>query len=198
MSANSFKSKLVAVFTALVIAFSISASALGTQNAFAHHGNSSHHGTMAVAKPGKCKITNISCASGSCTVKWKKVSGATSYEIKCTPRSGNAKTITKKVGNVKRATVSGLKSGVTYNVQIRACKTVNGTRHCGNWSARHHAKVKSYSAHHSTTHSSCVYITNTGSKFHASGCRSLKASKISISRSAAISRGYTACGICHP
>lgn len=198
MSAISFRSKLIAVLTAFTIALSLGAGTLGSQEAYAHHSSTfAHHGTTAVAKPGKCKITSLSCSSKSCTVKWKKVSGATSYEIKCTPKSRSAKSIIKKVGNVKRATVSGLKAGVTYNVQVRACKTINGTKHCGSWSAKHRAKVKSTS-HHSTTHSYTVYITNTGAKFHASGCRSLRASKIPISRSAAISRGYSACGICHP
>lgn len=43
-----------------------------------------------------------------------------------------------------------------------------------------------------------VYITRTGDKYHRSGCRYLSRSKISISRSSAISRGYEACSVCHP
>jgi endonuclease YncB( thermonuclease family) len=41
-----------------------------------------------------------------------------------------------------------------------------------------------------------VYITKTGSKYHAPGCRYLRKSKIPISRSEAIARGYTPCGVC--
>jgi len=43
-----------------------------------------------------------------------------------------------------------------------------------------------------------VYITRTGSKYHRSGCRYLSRSKIAISRSSAISRGYGACSVCRP
>lgn len=43
-----------------------------------------------------------------------------------------------------------------------------------------------------------VYITRTGSKYHRSGCRYLSRSKISISRSNAISSGYTPCSVCRP
>jgi DNA repair exonuclease SbcCD ATPase subunit len=43
-----------------------------------------------------------------------------------------------------------------------------------------------------------VYITRTGSKYHSSGCRYLSRSKISISKSSAISQGYSACSVCNP
>ncbi|HBJ2602265.1 TPA: cell wall-binding repeat-containing protein [Clostridium botulinum] len=43
-----------------------------------------------------------------------------------------------------------------------------------------------------------VYITKTGKKFHRNGCRSLSKSKISISRSNAIKRGYSPCSVCKP
>lgn len=41
-----------------------------------------------------------------------------------------------------------------------------------------------------------VYITNSGSKYHRSGYRYLKKSKIPISLSDAQARGYTACSVC--
>lgn len=43
-----------------------------------------------------------------------------------------------------------------------------------------------------------VYITNTGSKYHRSGCQYLKQSKIAISKDKAVSEGYTACKKCNP
>ena len=43
-----------------------------------------------------------------------------------------------------------------------------------------------------------VYITKTGKKYHADGCRSLRKSKIPISKSDAIAQGYTPCEICNP
>ena len=41
-----------------------------------------------------------------------------------------------------------------------------------------------------------VYITKTGEKYHEYGCRYLK-SCIEISYNDAVSRGYTACSVCH-
>ena len=43
-----------------------------------------------------------------------------------------------------------------------------------------------------------VYITNTGKKYHNSGCRYLSKSCISISLTKAKQRGYTACSVCRP
>lgn len=45
--------------------------------------------------------------------------------------------------------------------------------------------------------SGMVYVTETGTKFHREGCRSLRTSKRAVSRSAA-EREYEACGICKP
>lgn len=43
-----------------------------------------------------------------------------------------------------------------------------------------------------------VYITRTGSKYHRAGCRYLSRSQIAISKSQAISQGYTPCSVCNP
>jgi len=43
-----------------------------------------------------------------------------------------------------------------------------------------------------------VYITNTGKKYHNSGCRYLSKSRIPISLTKAKQRGYTACSVCRP
>lgn len=48
----------------------------------------------------------------------------------------------------------------------------------------------------STETSQTVYVTNTGKKYHRSGCQYLKKSKIAISLSDAKSSGYTACSKC--
>lgn len=50
----------------------------------------------------------------------------------------------------------------------------------------------------SSSASYTVYITDYGQKYHAAGCRYLKKSSISISKSEAEQRGYTACSHCHP
>jgi competence protein ComEC len=43
-----------------------------------------------------------------------------------------------------------------------------------------------------------VYITKTGEKYHRSGCRYLKKSKIAIKLSKAKKRGYKPCKVCKP
>lgn len=50
----------------------------------------------------------------------------------------------------------------------------------------------------SDNQSHTVYITDTGSKYHSSGCRHLKKSKIAISEDKAIAQGYTRCSQCNP
>lgn len=49
----------------------------------------------------------------------------------------------------------------------------------------------------SDTKTEIVYITNTGSKYHRSGCSYLK-SKKAISKEKAISKGYSPCSRCNP
>lgn len=48
------------------------------------------------------------------------------------------------------------------------------------------------------TDSYTVYITDTGKKYHSSGCSYLKQSKNAIDKNSAISQGYTACSRCNP
>ena len=43
-----------------------------------------------------------------------------------------------------------------------------------------------------------VYITETGSKYHRSGCQYLSKSKIETTRAAAVSGGYSPCARCNP
>ena len=46
--------------------------------------------------------------------------------------------------------------------------------------------------------STTVYVTNTGNKYHRSGCSYLRKSSNAISKDAAISQGYTPCSRCNP
>ncbi|MBE6588350.1 MAG: hypothetical protein E7647_08060 [Ruminococcaceae bacterium] len=43
-----------------------------------------------------------------------------------------------------------------------------------------------------------VYITETGEKYHRTGCRHLNKSMIPISRDEAVAAGYTPCSVCDP
>lgn len=48
------------------------------------------------------------------------------------------------------------------------------------------------------TGTTIVYITKTGAKYHGDGCASLKKSRIKVTLSEAVSRGYAPCKICNP
>lgn len=50
----------------------------------------------------------------------------------------------------------------------------------------------------SERYSYSVCITRTGAKYHRSSCRYLRQSKLPISRTKALSRGYTPCSVCRP
>jgi hypothetical protein len=43
-----------------------------------------------------------------------------------------------------------------------------------------------------------VYITRTGEKYHRSGCRYLRQSRIPTMRASAIGQGYGRCSVCSP
>ena len=51
---------------------------------------------------------------------------------------------------------------------------------------------------HTGLQAQTVYITETGEKYHETGCRYLKKSKFDISLSEAKQQGYTACKVCKP
>jgi endonuclease YncB( thermonuclease family) len=46
--------------------------------------------------------------------------------------------------------------------------------------------------------STTVYVTDTGTKYHVAGCKSLSKSKTEISFDDAIAQGYEPCAICYP
>lgn len=50
----------------------------------------------------------------------------------------------------------------------------------------------------STSNSYTVYVTNTGSKYHRSGCSYLRQSSHAIDKNSAVSQGYSACSRCNP
>lgn len=93
-------------------------------------------------KPAKTSLTSIS-STASKTVKasWKKVSGASYYDVQITSdsklkggkhyiKSGNSAKISKLVSNRK------------YYVRVRACKKVNGKVYYGKWSSAKAVRAK--------------------------------------------------------
>jgi len=95
----------------------------------------------------KTKTPSISKATAGnykITLKWKKVSGASGYEIyMATSKNGKyskIKTITK--GSTTSYTKTGLKGGKTYYFKIRAYKTVSGKKLYSGYSSKKSSKAK--------------------------------------------------------
>lgn len=68
----------------------------------------------------------------------------------------------------------------------------------GSFSPSHSTSSESTSHWGSDYQTGTVYITDTGSKYHRSGCRYLSKSCHAISLSSAKASGYTACKVCKP
>lgn len=87
------------------------------------------------------KKTSISSAKRTGTklkLKWKKVSGASGYQIQYSrsPKFKSAVKVKVKGASKRSKTISKLKKGRTYYVRVRAYKTVNGGTVYSSWSAK--------------------------------------------------------------
>lgn len=99
-----------------------------------------HWKKITVGKCAKPSVKNSS--SKKAVVKVKKVSGAQGYQIRYSLKSSmkSAKTVLSKSTS---KTVSGLKKGKTYYVQVRAYKIdSSGSKVYGAWSSKQKVKIK--------------------------------------------------------
>ena len=96
---------------------------------------------VTVPKPAKVKSVKLTAKKKRLNVQWKKVSGATGYEVMY---AKNNKFKGKKTVKVKKnkVTLKRLKSNKKYFVKVRAYKTVNGNISYGKWSKVVKKKVK--------------------------------------------------------
>ena len=97
-----------------------------------------------VSVPTKTSVSSIkSRAAGKMTVKWKKNTSITGYQIqysrKKSFKSKKTATISKKTKVGK--TIKGLKKGKRYYVRIRAYKNAADGKHVSDWKSSH-IKVK--------------------------------------------------------
>ncbi len=97
-------------------------------------------------KPKAASLKSVKSASSrQMTVKWKKSSGITGYQIQYstskTFKSGNKKKTVKGASKTSQK-ISSLKRGKTYYVRIRTYKTVSGTKFYSSWSEAKKVKVK--------------------------------------------------------
>ena len=90
--------------------------------------------TTTVTKPAKVKNVKLKAKKKKLNVSWKKVSGATGYEVKAATNSKftkGKKTVTVKKNKV---TIKNLKPKKKYFVKVRAYKLANGRKFYGKWS----------------------------------------------------------------
>lgn len=95
--------------------------------------------------PAKATLSSVkNSGSKTVTVKWKKVSGASGYEIySATSKNGKYKKVaTVKKGGTTSCKHTKLKKGKTYYYKVRAYRTVNGKKVYGKYSEVKSVKVK--------------------------------------------------------
>lgn len=100
-------------------------------------------GKTDVSKLAVVKIKKaVSKKKKTAQITWKKVSGATGYEVRYSLKKSMKKSKTKSVKNVQKAVIKKLKAGKTYYIQVRAVKTESGKKSVGKWSSVKKVKVK--------------------------------------------------------
>ncbi len=106
--------------------------------------NNSATATTTVSAPAKTAISKVSKAKKAFTVKWKKKSGVTGYQIRYSLKSSmkGSKTVTVKSAKTTSKKVSKLKKKKKYYVQVRTYKVVNGKTYWSGWSAKKSVKTK--------------------------------------------------------
>lgn len=78
-------------------------------------------------KPDTPAVKAVYSSKGKVTLTWKDVGGETKYQIYYSRKgSGSYKLYSELDANSKKATVTSLKSGKTYNFRVRACRTNDG------------------------------------------------------------------------
>lgn len=99
-------------------------------------------GVSAKPVPATPTITVANAGSRKIKISWKKITGASGYEVyRATSKSGSyskVKTVTS--GSTVSYTNTGLSKGKTYYYKVRAYRTVSGKKVYGNYSAVKYAK----------------------------------------------------------
>ena len=137
-------------------------------------------------KPSTPTVKSVTASSGKATLSWNNISGESGYQVYySTSKNGTYKKMKSVSADTVKYTTSKLTAGKTYYFKVRAYKKVDGKTIFGSFSDIKYIKVPAV-----------YYITKTGEKYHVDGCRSLSRSKIQISYSNAVARGYEPCDAC--
>ena len=94
--------------------------------------------------PKKMSISRLTTGKKCMTVKWKKQSGITGYEVQYSQKknfSGAKKKVIKKA-KTTGIKIKNLKGGKLYFVQVRSYKVVNNKYYYSAWSKKKAIKVK--------------------------------------------------------
>lgn len=95
--------------------------------------------------PANTSIASVkNSASRKMTVKWKKSTAVTGYQIQYSTNrrfKTGVKTVTVKKNRTVSATVSKLTKGKTYYTRIRTYKTVSGAKYYSDWSGLKTVKI---------------------------------------------------------
>lgn len=95
--------------------------------------------TAFAAAPKKTTVSSVSAGAAAFTVKWKKVSGVTGYQVQYSTSSKftskTSKTATAKRDKTTAKTVSGLKSKTKYYVRVRTYTTSGKKKKYSSWSS---------------------------------------------------------------
>lgn len=95
-----------------------------------------------IVKPAKAKIKKVTPGKKKLTVKYKKQSGVTGYQVAYKKAGSSWKKALVKGASKTTKTVKKLKSKKKYYVKIRAYKTISGKKYYGAWSKTKSLKVK--------------------------------------------------------
>lgn len=98
-----------------------------------------------IKKASKTSITKVTPAKKAFTVKWKKPSNASGYQIQYATNkkmTSGKKTVTIKKSSTTSKKITGLKAKKKYYVRVRTYVTVNGKKSYSAWSAVKSVKTK--------------------------------------------------------
>lgn len=100
--------------------------------------------TSAKAVPPKTSLSSAKGQENKVTLKWKKVSGVSGYEVyRATSKNGKYKKVKTITSNSKTTYVNkNLETGKKYCYKIRTYKNVDGKKVYGQYSTVKTAKVK--------------------------------------------------------
>lgn len=115
------------------------------ENSYVYTSTTTGSTSKIVKNPSKTSISKLTAKKKGFTVKWKKPTNASGYQIQYATDKNfkkNKKTVTVNKSSSTSKTVSKLKSKKKYYVRVRTYVTVNGTKKYSSWSAVKSIKTK--------------------------------------------------------